>query len=201
MILGIIVSSCNMDKVNYITQQMDLVKNNSKDLNALKRIEDEMSSLYYRNRVHAAAALGRIGMLHKELGSHMQNVLISGLSDHDQAVRRESASALCGIAQLDTVSAIPYLEKCLKEGDNDVAWFSAMALGNYGSLASEAVPGLVKTLDAYSGSAGFNLISEKCADALGKIGDSRAKEALLRASKSTNERTALAANVALKAIQ
>ena len=82
--------------------------------------------------------LGKIGRPTKEVVLF----LIEEFRNQQKTLRREAAIALKEVGD----SAIPYLIDALEDGQTEVCFYAAMALGGVGPLASEAVPYLIQVL-------------------------------------------------------
>lgn len=161
---------------------------------------------YSRNRnsitrANALAFLGRCYSGTSEQRSKILPLLKRGLKDGRQSVRRTSAAQLIDFG----VDALPLLKDLiglLKEGNNDVAWFAAEALGNLGGVAEPAVPALIESLNVGADS-DYLQLRVYAAEALGKIGPpaKAALPALQMAAKDSHRSFATAAEAAIKKIQ
>lgn len=115
------------------------------------------------------------------------------------AVRAQAAQAL---GELGDPRAIPALVEALKDEREEVAKVAAQALAAYGEPAIDPLIGLVMQ-KKWDGT-GWNYRSQAvwlACETLGQIGDPRAIQTLMIASKDSNTLVAAAAEKALQHLQ
>jgi len=145
---------------------------NTNSLQELLRYSRDRSSL---TRANAIAILGHFGQQEATwVRQHVVPALKQGLKDQHQSVRRTASSSFGGLRPADYESALPELIGALAEGDVDVAWFAAEAIGRLGSSAEPAVTALTKALQVSSAGSPDNApqLRKFAAQALGAIGPS-----------------------------
>jgi HEAT repeat protein len=84
------------------------------------------------------------------LGTNAIPSLEDAIDDGDPGVRAAAAQALCGFAggALSTADTARIFGRAIKDGDPAVRVFAAFALARIGPAASNAVPALIRALDA-----------------------------------------------------
>ena len=146
---------------------------NPQDKAALAEIVDMLrSDSSIVARANAASALGTVAEQH---AGAIKDVavpsLIDALDRDTIGVKDSAARSLAKFGRF-AKDAIPVLRKNLTPSDTSVAWFSAEALGNIGDEAGEAVPDLVKVIEATQATCVDDSahICHYAVTALGKIG-------------------------------
>ncbi len=96
-------------------------------------------------RENALAFLGRLSQRDERLAKASVPFLAAALKDKEQGIRRTAASGLA-LAGPSASPARDALIGALSEGNVDVAWFAAEALGNLKAEGRPAVPALIEAL-------------------------------------------------------
>lgn len=123
-----------------------------------------------------------------ELAKEVIGCIRDSLTDTERPVKRAAVQAVIHYT-ISATSTIPNLIKLIDtEKDSDISWFAAEALGEFGPLAKDAVPILLKAVQNKASPVSGPSLCEKAIIALGQIGPA-SKDALPELKKMLLEDT------------
>lgn len=168
------------------------VEANPGDAEALSRISEIVRSGDVVSRSSAISHLGSIAQHHRELVPKILPVILTALAEGDEWDKRTAAARLKNLAGPDTTGAIPALVEALRYSNEDIGWFAAEGLGNYGEKASEASKPLQAVMMATWNNPD-NPMAVDAAEALGKLNQKESAEMLRKCVQEGYPKAKLAA--------